>query len=214
MVVRYWGEPSRFGRLVGSSVISTNERRPIDKTKSRNYLVLALCLLLMWSMSVGLRLYQREQEKATEIKRLEEELRSLEEEKQKQIKQLEKEKAELKKLQSTKPTEQVRVASSHYSKADALLNSNNVCVVEMKKVFPKHLWKTAAAIMLAESGARPNAIGGPNYNGTYDYGCWQINNTKRALNPAVGTQIAWYKYNHSGWSPWVVYKTGAYKRFL
>ena len=90
----------------------------------------------------------------------------------------------------------------------------NACVIAMKKVFPENLWKIGYAIMQAESGARPYAIGGPNYNGTYDYGCWQINNTERALDPLVGAKIALYKYNHSGWYPWTVYKTGAYLRYF
>ena len=94
------------------------------------------------------------------------------------------------------------------------LPETNACVIAMKKVFPQNLWKIGYAIMRAESSARPNAIGGPNYNGTYDYGCWQINNTPRALDPLIGTKIAWYKYNHSGWYPWTVYKTGAYLRYF
>jgi len=98
--------------------------------------------------------------------------------------------------------------------SNVTLPDSNPCVVAMKKVFPRHLWQTGYAIMRAESGARPNAVGGPNFNGTYDYGCWQINNSERALDPDVGTQIAWYKYNHSGWTPWVVYNTGSYLRFF
>lgn len=94
------------------------------------------------------------------------------------------------------------------------LPDTNACVIAMKQVFPQHLWKIGYAIMKAESGARPNAIGGPNRNGTYDYGCWQINNTEKALDPLAGTKVALYKYNHSGWYPWTVYKTGAYLRYL
>jgi len=94
------------------------------------------------------------------------------------------------------------------------LPDSNACVVAMKQVFPENLWKIGYAIMKAESGARPNAIGGPNRNGTYDYGCWQINNTERALDPLAGAKIALYKYNRSGWSPWTVYKTGAYLRYF
>lgn len=103
----------------------------------------------------------------------------------------------------------VRVAS-----AKTTVPSSNACVIAMKKVFPKNLWNIGYAIMQAESGARPNAIGGPNYNGTYDYGCWQINNTPRALDPLTGAKIAMYKYNHSGWYPWTVYRTGAYLRYF
>jgi len=95
-----------------------------------------------------------------------------------------------------------------------VLPESNVCVVAMKSIFPEHLWRMGYAIMRAESGARPDAIGGPNFNGTHDFGCWQINNTHRALDPMEGTRIAWFKYNHSGWNPWTVYRTGAYQRFF
>jgi hypothetical protein len=126
----------------------------------------------------------------------------------KYVKKLEEaEKAEAERKAKAKKTV-VRVASS------VSIPNSNACVVAMKKVFPKNLWRIGYAIMRAESGARPNAIGGPNYNGTYDYGCWQINNTPRALDPNIGAKIAWYKYNHSGWYPWTVYKTGAYLRFF
>lgn len=121
----------------------------------------------------------------------------------------ERQKAQAKKRISSKQKRNIAPVASNIT-----LPENNACVIAMKKVFPKHLWKIGYAIMMAESGARPNAIGGPNYNGTYDYGCWQINNTKRALNPDVGAQIAWYKYNHSGWYPWTVYRTGRYLRFM
>ena len=123
------------------------------------------------------------------------------------------------KQETIKPVKKVeviqkpKVVSQKQVTATTKLN-NNVCVIAMKKVFPQHLWVVGEAIMRAESGARPDAIGGPNYNGTYDYGCWQINDTKRALDPDVGTKIAWYKYNHSGWSPWVAWKNGRYRRFL
>ena len=131
----------------------------------------------------------------------------------------------IKKLEAEKKAEAKRKAEEAAKKAtvkslapvvssNVKLPNSNACVVAMQKVFPKHLWKIGYAIMRAESGARPNAIGGPNYNGTYDYGCWQINNTPRALDPLEGTKIAWYKYNHSGWYPWTVYKTGAYLRYF
>lgn len=116
-------------------------------------------------------------------------------------------------------TEKKKAEAEVTVKKSVVYSSNNVdnsnaCVVAMKKIFPEHLWKVGYAIMMAESGARPNAIGGPNYNGTYDYGCWQINNTPRALNPDEGAKIAWYKYNHSGWYPWVAWKSGRYLKFM
>jgi hypothetical protein len=111
-------------------------------------------------------------------------------------------------------TKKVAVRVASVATSSVTVPGSNACVIAMKKVFPKNLWTIGYAIMRAESGARTNAIGGPNYNGTYDYGCWQINNTPRALDPLTGAKIAMYKYNHSGWYPWTVYKTGAYLRYF
>jgi len=113
-----------------------------------------------------------------------------------------------------KAAPKVAVVRTVATTSNVKLPDSNACVIAMKQVFPQNLWKIGYAIMRAESGARQNAIGGPNYNGTYDYGCWQINNTERALDPLTGTKIALYKYNHSGWYPWTVYKTGAYLRYF
>lgn len=139
-------------------------------------------------------------------KEIEEYIKILEEEKQKEA-EAKRQAEEVAKKAAVKRV--APVVSSNVS-----LSDSNACIVAMKQVFPEHLWKTGYAIMRAESGARPNAIGGPNRNGTYDYGCWQINNTPGALDPIAGTQIAWYKFNHSGWYPWTVYKTGAYLRYF
>jgi len=126
----------------------------------------------------------------------------------------------IKKLEAEKLAAEAKAKADTVVAAPKVIASNvqipdaNACVIAMKQVFPQNLWKIGYAIMKAESGARPNAIGGPNRNGTYDYGCWQINNTPRALDPLAGAKIALYKYNHSGWYPWTVYKTGAYLRYF
>lgn len=135
---------------------------------------------------------------------------------EKYIKRLEEERkaeAKRKKEEAAKKAAAIKQVAPVVS-SNVKLPDSNACVVAMKKVFPKHLWKTGYAIMMAESSARPNAVGGPNYNGTYDYGCWQINNTPRALDPDEGTKIAWYKYNHSGWYPWVAWIHGKHLRFM
>lgn len=131
---------------------------------------------------------------------------------QEYVKKLEAEKAAAQAKAKAK-TKAVKIAAPT-AIGNVKLPESNACVIAMKQIFPQNLWKIGYAIMRAESGARPNAIGGPNYNGTFDYGCWQINNTPRALDPLTGTKIAWYKYNHSGWYPWTVYKTGAYLRYF
>lgn len=165
----------------------------------------------MLTVAIGGTLVDYNRKKEAELTKIRQEQQQLLEEKnllEKQKVELEETKKQLEKKLEAKAqlrtNVQVRVASAN----------SGACVDAMKKVFPEHLWSVGAAIMRAESGARPNAIGGPNRNGTYDYGCWQINDTKRALDPDTGTKIAWYKYQHSGWQPWTVYKTGAYRRFL
>jgi hypothetical protein len=132
---------------------------------------------------------------------------------QEYIKKIEAEKAEKLAAEAKAKTAQVIVRKT-VATSNVQVPGTNACVVAMKQVFPENLWRIGYAIMRAESGARPNAIGGPNRNGTYDYGCWQINNTSRALDPLVGAKIALYKYSRSGWYPWTVYKTGAYLRYF
>jgi len=145
----------------------------------------------------------------TAKKQIEEYVKKLEAERKKKAEAAAKKKAA---EEAAKRSAAAKAAATVSSSAS--IPGSNACVVAMKKVFPEHLWQTGYAIMMAESSARPNAIGGPNYNGTYDYGCWQINNTKRALDPDEGTKIAWYKYNHSGWHPWVAWQHGRHLKFM
>jgi len=79
----------------------------------------------------------------------------------------------------------------------------------------------AVAVALAESGGRINAKGGPNSNGSYDYGLWQIN---EKAHPDLITgdaqwwvagynaQMAFKIYQASGgkFTAWSTYKSGAY----
>jgi hypothetical protein len=71
----------------------------------------------------------------------------------------------------------------------------------------------AVAIALAESGGNTEAVGGPNSNGTYDYGLWQINSihnppervkTSAASNWLFAWRIAGFGLD---WSPWSSYKS-------
>lgn len=83
---------------------------------------------------------------------------------------------------------------------------------------------TAVAIALAESGGRIDARGGPNFDGTYDYGLWQIN--EGAHPEKFRHWSSWWSsensemmaavYREAGnkWTPWTVYKTGAYLLYM
>jgi hypothetical protein len=81
--------------------------------------------------------------------------------------------------------------------------------------------KTMAAIALAESGGRIGAVGGPNSNGTYDYGLWQINSSHSAYDrhslltdPLYNARAAVSIYQSQGLSAWSTYTSGAYRSHL
>jgi len=87
--------------------------------------------------------------------------------------------------------------------------------------FPQSEAATAAAVALAESGGRTDAI-----SPTGDYGPWQIN---RLAHPDLFRQYIWndpsglqnakmafsvWSAAGGSWSPWSTYKSGRYKLFL
>jgi len=77
-----------------------------------------------------------------------------------------------------------------------------------------------AAIAMAESGGNPSIVGGPNTDGTYDRGLWQINDVnhynhqKLVSDPLYNARAAVAIEKSSGLQAWVTYQTGAYKQFL
>lgn len=82
----------------------------------------------------------------------------------------------------------------------------------------------ATAIAAAESGLDNSAVGGPNSNGTRDWGGWQINDVHKGsgFDPAQGVRDLAYnaKWMHrisnggKDWTPWSAYNNGRYARFL
>lgn len=89
---------------------------------------------------------------------------------------------------------------------------------------------TAVAIALAESGGKVNAIGDQhlaNNKWGWSIGLWQIRSliadrgtgrardATRLRDPAFNARAA-FEISNGGtnWTPWTVYKTGAYKRYL
>lgn len=80
--------------------------------------------------------------------------------------------------------------------------------------------RLAAAIAMAESGGSPSATN-YNTNGSVDRGLWQINSIHRQFNgqrlfePNYNATAA-YRISSGGsnWRPWVVYNTGAYRRYM
>lgn len=90
----------------------------------------------------------------------------------------------------------------------------------------------ATAIALAESGGNPAAENHANKDGSIDYGLWQINTVHanrfrlikykdsnlwaHRLEPEANAMMAYQVFANAGrsWSPWTVYRTGAYKQYL
>jgi hypothetical protein len=74
----------------------------------------------------------------------------------------------------------------------------------------------AAAVAMAESSGRPTAVN-RNTDGTIDRGLWQINSIHGAQSTFDVESNANAAFAISGggrnWSPWTVYKSGAYRRF-
>lgn len=77
---------------------------------------------------------------------------------------------------------------------------------------PDHV-VVAIAVALAESGGDVNAVSGANWNGTRDYGLWQINSVHfgefgitdpmQALDPNTNARMAIaISGNGSNWGPW------------
>jgi hypothetical protein len=85
--------------------------------------------------------------------------------------------------------------------------------------FPPDQIATATAVALAESAGETTATN-RNSNGSTDYGLWQINtihgqllNQGDKFNPLDNAKMALTVYARAGnkWTPWTVYKSGAYR---
>jgi hypothetical protein len=80
---------------------------------------------------------------------------------------------------------------------------------------------TATAIALAESGGRTDAKGGPNSNGTFDWGLFQINDVHKPTDAEKTDPLAnarraykiWVQAGHS-FKPWATYNSGSYKKHV
>lgn len=85
---------------------------------------------------------------------------------------------------------------------------------------PRSVAKVMGAVMMAESGGRIDAVGGPNSNGTYDYGLWQINSShgynkqKLLSDPSYNAKAAVSIYHSQGLGAWTTYTSGAYLSYM
>lgn len=90
--------------------------------------------------------------------------------------------------------------------------------------FPDNQIATAVAVALAESSGRIDAVGGPNFNGSYDYGLWQINESAHPEKfrqwpnwwTATNASMAFAVWSEAGkrWTPWSVFNSGAYLMYM
>jgi hypothetical protein len=86
--------------------------------------------------------------------------------------------------------------------------SANACDNAVKQVWPQNLWYGAGIVLDHENNKRdPRAIGGPNPNGSFDYGCFQINKGLQdygevIFDPVFNAQKAYAKYQSRGFKPW------------
>lgn len=93
-----------------------------------------------------------------------------------------------------------------------------VCKVYKEELTVKQA-ELLIAIAKAESGMNPNAIN-VNRNGTVDRGVFQINSIHKSLsnedafNFKKNIDFAIKMMQRQGFTPWVAYNTGAYKKFL
>lgn len=91
----------------------------------------------------------------------------------------------------------------------------------VKAGWPPETISLGIAIAMAESGGDPTIKGGPNSNGTYDYGLFQINEIHNPMaenwaDPVVNARMALKIYRDAGnkWIPWSTYKNRAHQKFV
>jgi len=94
--------------------------------------------------------------------------------------------------------------------------------------FPDDVLEVAVAVSGCETSGNIWVVGGPNKNGTFDFGAWQINDVHRKEHPewfdatgagtnwanhADNAKMAFVVYTEAGnsFKPWVAYTTGRYK---
>lgn len=85
--------------------------------------------------------------------------------------------------------------------------------------FPDDVHVTMVAIARGESGFRVEAVGGPNRNGTYDRGLFQINDVHKkdkarlTSDARYNTEVAYEIYRAQGLRAWSVYSSGKWRQY-
>lgn len=88
----------------------------------------------------------------------------------------------------------------------------NACINAIYQTWPKSLWNDAILTSQRESSLIPNNIGTRNNNGTYDYGCMQIDSVHKSFfangnwaNPIYNCAYGYTLYQDrlkAGLNPW------------
>lgn len=93
------------------------------------------------------------------------------------------------------------------------LSREEVATLAYRAGFRGQALTEAVAIAQAESGLVPDV-----YNGSCCTGLWQIHRVNMpmedAKDPAKNAAKAFEMWQRSGWRPWEVYTTGAYRKYM
>lgn len=83
--------------------------------------------------------------------------------------------------------------------------SNGSGVERWRDLVSQYPWPVDAmlAIMNCESHGNPDAVGGPNNDGLYDYGLFQLHGDPKGLDPYYNVAVAYQKYQARGFQPWL-----------
>ena len=91
----------------------------------------------------------------------------------------------------------------------------------VKAGWPAETIAVGIGVAMAESGGDPTIRGGPNSNGTYDYGLFQINSIHNPTaqdwaDPVVNARMALKVYRDAGnkWVPWTTYKNRSHQKYM
>lgn len=91
----------------------------------------------------------------------------------------------------------------------------------VKAGWPAETIAIGIGVAMAESGGDPTIRGGPNSNGTYDYGLFQINSIHNPTaqdwtDPVVNARMALKVYRDAGnkWVPWTTYKNRSHQKYM
>ena len=104
--------------------------------------------------------------------------------------------------------------------SDVVLSAREVARLVAQAGFPSGDQATMTAICHAESSFRVGAIGGPNKNGSYDYGVAQINSrhnydrSKLINDAAYNLDCAHKVYLAQGFRAWSTFNSGAYQKWM